>query len=369
MRTSPLRSRWAAEGATFEERDGREIAVAVGDRRAEYDAVRQAVGLTDFSFVQTYRFPEEKGVDMLDGLLAGNVSRIRFGRVLHTFLADADGHVVGDCYVANNDQEFIVMCESILPDAEVNAILDRHGMAEAGGQELTGTHVMLGLDGVRAWEVARELFGPDVLGLPYLSLEVYPFEGESVYLLRGGKTGEFGYLILAPVAVADKLYDAVRPAVDRANGRCCGADVHQDLRLEGRFFNIHAEGRRVRDPLVLGLQWMIDFEKERFHGAEAIRQRRSEGLKRKIVGIAVDAGSPEPAAGETIFEGGGAVAEVVAHCTSHVLGHPIGLAVFPVALAYSGLEFRRGAADGPPVRTISMPPIMPASLKVKLDEK
>ncbi len=368
MRTSPLRARWAAEGAVFEDQDGREIATAVADRRAEYEAVRQAVGLTDFSFVQTYRFPEEKGVDMLDALLAGNVSRIRFGRVLHTFLADADGHIVGDCYVANNDQEFIVMCESIVPDAEVNAIFARHGMAEAGGEELTGSHVLLGLDGVRAWEVAREVFGADVLGLPYLSLEAYPFAGESVYLIRGGKTGEFGYLILAPVAVADRLFETLKPAVDRAKGRCCGAAIHQDLRLEGRFFNVHAEGRRVRDPLVLGLQWMIDFEKERFHGAEAIRQRRSEGLKRKIVGIAVDAGSPEPAVGEKIFDGDKAVAEVVAHCVSHVLGHPIGLAVFPADLAYSGLVFRRGAPGGPPVRTISMPPIMPASLKVKLDE-
>jgi len=37
-------------------------------------------------------------------------------------------------------------------------------------------------------------------------------------------------------------------------------------------------------------------------------------------------------------------------------------------LAYSGLSFRLGTADGPAVKTISMPPIMPKSLTVKLDE-
>jgi hypothetical protein len=39
-----------------------------------------------------------------------------------------------------------------------------------------------------------------------------------------------------------------------------------------------------------------------------------------------------------------------------------------VAIAYSGLTFNLGASNGPVVKTISMPPIMPKSLSVKLDE-
>ncbi len=53
--------------------------------------------------------PEETGLDFLDSLLAGNVARIRFGRVLHTFLSDENGMLLADCYVANNDDEFIVI--------------------------------------------------------------------------------------------------------------------------------------------------------------------------------------------------------------------------------------------------------------------
>ena len=47
---------------------------------------------------------------------------------------------------------------------------------------------------------------------------------------------------------------------------------------------------------------------------------------------------------------------------------PLGLALFPIELAYSGLSFQLGAAGGPAITTISMPPIMPKSLGVKLDE-
>jgi aminomethyltransferase len=363
-----LKPRLAAAGASFRERHGAEVAAQVAGRAAEYSAVRDAAGLTDFSFLHKFRMPSERGLDFLDGLLAGNVPKIRFGRILHTFLADSDGLLLGDCYVANNDEELVFLCEGIAPDGELPALLQAAGAAEAGVEDLTGTHALLSLDGFKAWDVVKEIFGADVLGLPYLSIEVYPFQGASVRLIRAGKTSEFGYLLLAPESIALALFDTLQAAVAKRDGCLCGVDVHDDLRLEGRFPNIQAEGLRVRDPLVLGLQWMIDLDKEKFHGRDAIRERRAAGLRRKIVGLAAEPGSNGLVTGARVFHAGGPVGEVVADCHSYVLNRRLALAVFPVELAYSGLSFRLGAADGPLVRTISMPPIMPKSLTVKLDE-
>jgi glycine cleavage system aminomethyltransferase T len=365
---SPLKDQFASRGAVMRERYGVEVVARMADQHAEYSAVRDAVGLTDFSFARKYRIPAEQGLDFLDLLLAGNVPKIRFGRVLHTFLANDDGLLVGDCYVANNDEEFILLCESIVPDAEIDRVMQVNGAAAAGVEDLTASHVLLSLDGFKAWEIAKEIFGADVLGLPYLSIEVYPFQGQSVRLFRAGKTSEFGYLLLVPQAVAPALFDTLAQAVEKRGGRLCGVDVHDDLRLEGRFFNIHAEGLRVGDPLVLGLQWMIDFDKENFRGSEAIKRRRAQGLQKKIVGVAAERGCNQLVTGAQVFHDGRAVAEVVADCHSFVLDQQLGLAVFPMELAYSGLSFRLAAANGPTVRTISMPPIMPKSLTVKLDE-
>ena len=356
-----MRSLLAASGAVFRERYGIEVVARFADRRAEYQAVRESVGLTDFSWVRAFSLPEEKGMDFLDALLAGNVPKIRFGRVLHTLLADDDGLLLGDCLVANNDTEFLFLCENIVPDAEFDALLQRAGAAEASAQDLAASHALLSLDGFKAWEIVKKIFGPDVLGLPFLSIENYSFNGEPVRLFRAGKTSEFGYLLLAPVAVAPALFAACQSAVAQLGGGLCGVDVHDDLRLEGRFFNIHAEGRRVRDPLVLGLQWMIDFQKESFAGSTAIKRRRTEGLRHKVIGLAAEDGCTALQDGARIYHEGRAVADVVASCFSYILGQPLGLAVFPVALAYAGLAFRLGAPDGPVVRSISMPPIMPKS--------
>ncbi len=173
MRYSLLKGQFAAAGAVFRERHDAEVVARVAGRAAEYAAVREAVGLTDFSFLHKFRVPAEQGLDFLDALLAGNVPKLRFGRVLHTFLADRDGLLSGDCYVANNDEEFVFLCESIAPNAEWRGLLQAAGAAEAGAEDLTDSHALLSLDGFKAWEVAKEVFGVDVLGLPYLSVEVY----------------------------------------------------------------------------------------------------------------------------------------------------------------------------------------------------
>lgn len=368
MRTTPIRDRWAAAGAAFRERAGLEIvARAAASSEAEYRAIREAVGLTDFSFLRCYRVPEERGIDYLDGKLAGNVAKIRFGRVLHTFLAGADGLLAADVYVANNDQELLVFCESIVSDADLESLL-APGAAEAGLEDLSANHALLSIDGFKAWAVAKTLFGPDVLGLPYLSIETYPFEGSSIRLLRAGKTSEFGYLLLVPVVAAGKLFDVLRAEVQSLGGQLCGADIHDDLRLEGRFFNIHAEGMRVGDPLALGLQWMIDLEKAAFLGSETILRRRAAGLQRKIVGVWLDPGSERLAVGSRVFLESEMIGEVVAAAFSHELGRWVGLALLPTAWAYAGLHYRCGSAGGPVLQTISMPPIFPKSLGVKLDE-
>ena len=159
--------------------------------------------------------------------------------MLHTFLADETGFLIGDCYVANNDEELLLLCESIVPDAEILRMMQANAATEDGLEDWTESHVLLGLDGLRAWAVVKEIFGGDVLGLPYLSVEVYPFEGHRVHLFRAGKTGEFGYLLLAPVAIGEALlFSACMLPVESNQGRTCGFQIHQDLRREGRFFNI-----------------------------------------------------------------------------------------------------------------------------------
>jgi aminomethyltransferase len=365
MRVSPLKNKFASMGASFENRYGVEVATRVNDTAKEYNFVRDASAVTDFSYMQKFRVPEETGLDFLDGLLAGNVAKIRFGRVLHTFLTDDSGMLLADCYVANNDDEFIVLCESIADDNKIREIFTSD--TSAGVEDITEKTVVIGVDGYKAWAVIKELFGADILGLPYMSIETYQFKDQDIRLLRAGKTSEFGYLLIAPADLAETLFDTLNEQAKTQSGGVCSVSIHNDLRLEGRFFNIFAEGAKVKDPLALGLQWMIDFDKEQFTGHDAIMDRRNTGIENKIIGVKVDNGVAL-SVGSVVYCGNRKVATVQAVCFSYVLDATLGLALFDKDVAFSGLQFTIDSSDGPSLQTISMPPIMPKSLSVKLDE-
>jgi aminomethyltransferase len=368
MKASPFHDSFAKKNAVFAQRYGTSVVSKVSDSAAEYHCVRDALALTDVSYMQRFSFPEDKGLDFLDSLCAGNVAKVRFGRMLHTFIADENGHLLADCYVANNDEQFVLLAETIVDAAAFKDLLLSRGAADAGMVDLSESHALLSVDGYKAWAVVKGLFGADVLGLPYLSVERYDFQGEPLALFRAGKTSEFGYYLLAPASKAAPLFDACLAIAAENGGGLCGVEIHNDLRLEGRFFNIFAEGAAVRDPLVLGLQWMIDFGKAEFLGSKAIFAHRAATLSHKIIGICTESGAKELVKGTPIYSGSAQVSEVVASCYSYLLRVYVGLAVFPVDIAFAGLQFCLGSERGPAIHTISMPPIMPKSLTVKLDE-
>jgi len=367
MRTSPLHDALSARGAQFGERYGKEVALTVAGGVNEYRFVRDAAGVTDFSHLQVFRFPEATGVDFLDRLVPGNVAKVRFGRALHTFLPDGDGCILGDLLVANNDEEIIVICEGIAADETIREQFLRLGGAEAGMEDLTGSHAVISVDGFSAWDAMRKLAGPEVLGLPYLSIDTYTHEEVSFRAVRAGKTSEFGYLVIVEKSRATGLFEQLAAAVAPAGG-VCGVAIHDDLRLEGRFMNVFREGAAVRDPLPLGLQWMIDVEKEHFQGSEALFARREAGLRQKIIGLAIPAHVPAPRPATPLFDNGRQIGNLITVCFSPVASAWLALALLPVEIAFAGLSFRLGAGDGPVVSSISMPPIVPKSLSVRLEE-
>jgi len=368
MRELLLKNKFMENGITFRERYGINIPFSSNNIENEYNSVRNMVGLSDFSFLQKYTIPEEKGLDFLNNVFAGNVENLRFGRVLHTFMADKNGNIVSDCYIANNDEEYLILCESIIDDLQLDTILfkDNNG-ADFGLKNVTNDFVVLSIDGSNAWKCAKDIFGVSILGLPYLSIEEFQFNNVNVNVIRAGKTGEFGYYVIATNSVAEKLFDKTLEKVKQVGGSVCGLDVHNILRLDGRFFNIFSEGAVVRNPLSLGLQWMIDFENMNFIGGQSLQNQREAGISNKITGMVIAKEHNNVTPGDKICDENGEIGYIVSARHSYVLDKTVALGLLPFEMAYSGLKFYLRTNDGPEINTISMPPFTPKSLNMKLD--
>ena len=359
---SPLYNTLKNAGARFVERDGALVAASLSDLKTEYQLVRSTFGITDFSHVLKYRTEDEDALYDLDELLAGNVANIRYGRVLHTFLADKDGELKADVFVASNDEEILVFCETCCPPEEIDNLL-RNKVPSL--KNITEELALISLDGPLAYTIPADLLDRDTLGMPYLSVEDHTLDGVHIRLLRAGKTGEFGYLLAVSKNDAEAVWQRIVEEGAAHKAGICGLEVFDLLKMDGRFFNINREGREVRDPLSLGLQWMIDFDKEAFSGQEAILARREQGVTQKIIGIALAEGLTGMIQGSKVACDGEVIGTIITSGFSYTLNCEMGLALLNVEVAYSGLKF---TVDGMDSLSISLPPFMPTSLTVKLDE-
>jgi len=369
MRTLPAHDWLESKGARFEERDGNEVCTGFSDLRSEYGLIREKIAVGDLSQMQKYRSDDEEAIYFLDEVLAANVANIRYGRVLHTFLANERGEVVSDVYVASNEEEILVLCESCVPDAEVDRLLLGDGSGPL--QRMTDELAVLSVDGPQAWAVPRDLFSPDILGMPYLSVETQDIDGLELTLIRAGKTSEFGYIFVTPRSEAAVVLERLLAAGEPHGAGLCGMAAYDAARLDGRFFNIHCEGREVKDPLALGLQWMIDFEKEKFVGREPILARREQGLQHKIVGVAREMPGEALQIGDELLLDGEQAGPLITVDYSFSMDRQLGLALLRTATAFAELAFtiRRDGQDlDQSVVSVSMPPILPKSLAIKLDE-
>jgi glycine cleavage system aminomethyltransferase T len=228
---------------------------------------------------------------------------------------------------------------------------------------LSAETVALGVDGPYAWEVVAGLLGPAVLGMPYLTL----LRREDVLCLRAGKTGEYGYLVLAPRPSADELHSKLVEA-----GRLLGFELAtvglgalDVCALENWHFSIRTcrETRLARPltPIELQLQWRVAYDKD-FVGAEALRARRAEGARWRATCFTAE-GPVAP--GQAVSRAGEDVGEVLAACFSPTLGAWIGSALLARRLAHPHVALAVSSEAGPmPITTRTTPLVDNRSLHV-----
>ncbi len=357
MRELILKDIWTAAGADFGALGGAQCVANFGDVRRELNALRTTAALCDFSFSKIFEYGESDGIDFLDTRLAANILKLRYGRIIDTFLADESGRIAAEAFVANAADKVVAVCEP-LSDGAVSVL------AEPPEADKTADRVLLSVDGPLAWRVVRDVFGSDILNLSVLSVEKYDFDGADVFLMRNGRTGEFGYQFLAPASAAESLYGKISASLESVGGTLCGFDAHAIARLEGNFFNVYAEGAKIGCPLELGLQWMVDFDKESFDGFGAIFAKRNAGVERTVVGLKTSGAIPERA---EIFDGSEKVGEVAVSAESPTLSANIGLGLFSKEYAASGFDFSLSPDSPATVSTVSRPFVFAASLERGMD--
>lgn len=302
----------------------------------------------------------DEAFDVLDGLASADLY-LQSGQAREALLLDEGGDVELDLVVARQDTSFLVGASGPDP-SRLARLLERacEGRA-AEARSLAETHRVVGLHGPYAWELCAGWLGPELVAMPHLSCDR---RGE-VEVLRAGKTGEYGYEVLVPLAEEQPLREALLRLAPAYDALELDAATLALAALENGFFHASSVLPRVRCPLELQLGWRLSHDK-RFRGSEAIARRRAEGLRRRVTWASSEQALSE---GDVLLCDAEPVGEIVHALRDPVTERWLALALMPSSVAWAGHTLRLATGGGPAgdaavVHTVSPPFLRNRSLFV-----
>jgi aminomethyltransferase len=287
---------------------------------AEHRACRQDAVAFDVSHLGTVRVEGPDAYGRLQAALTNDLAKIRPGRAQYTHLLDdSDASVVDDIIVWWVDEDtFDVMPNASNTDRVVAAI---------GGEDTTAGRSVIAVQGPHARERAASVL-PSAAAVPRFGVERFTWDGVDCTAAGTGYTGEDGFEVAVPNAMAAAVWEAVTSTGIAP----AGLGARDTLRLEAALpLHGHELGPGIT-PLQAGLGWVVGWDKPEFRGRAALEAERDRGVGRRLVGLATEGRQP-PREGAQVLAEGIAVGLVTSGNFSPMLEHGIALALVATDVA------------------------------------
>jgi aminomethyltransferase len=302
-----------------------------GGTLAEHEAVRERVGIFDISHLGKISIVGTGAKAWANEIFTNDLERITAGQGQYSLLCTPDGGVIDDV---------IIYCQSvdalfIVPNAaNAGSVFEVLQSKNSGNLAIVNRHQEFAIIAVQGpmSEKVLSAIGLDI-NLTYMSFAEVTFHGSRFTLCRTGYSGERGFELIPPRAIAVELWNALSREVLRRDGKIAGLGARDTLRTEmGYPLHGHELSREI-SPLEANLSWAIGWRKQSFIGHEALRSGQAKGVDRLLRGLQLtERGIPR--AGMMVRNGvGAAVGEVTSGTFSPTL--KIGIAL---ALIESGIE-------------------------------
>lgn len=252
---------------------------------------------------------------------------VRTGQLLHSLVLDERGGVAADLYIAPEDDDYLLIADGLDEDALIDAL------GEPEVERLGHSVVMISLAGPYACELLTRVAGPQVATFGYLTRFNLPELAPGVLCLRAGTTGEYGYDLLVPRELAERVDARIRDLGAAFDLVEVGQRDIDCAALESGFFCPRHRGVLGRSPVELQLQWRLSPDRTDYRGAQGVALARANVPARRLSWVIGRFEDPAPEFGP-IVRSGVEVGELLEGFVSPMLGCFVGLALIDRPLAH-----------------------------------
>ena len=271
-------------------------------------------------------------------LVCGDIRGLKPGQLRYTLLLNDDGGMIDDLMIgrplrADRQGMLYIVVNAATKDGDF-ALFER---AAAGRASLTRADDC-GLIALQGPEAAAVLAGilPESAELGFMQFRRVEHEGQGLVISRSGYTGEDGFEILVPAAIAEAFWNRLL-ADERV--RPIGLGARDSLRLEAGLPLYGHDADETVSPIEANLGFAVSkrrLKAQDFPGAARIAAEASGELERIRVGLKVLQGAPAREGAPIANAAGHEVGIVTSGGFAPSLSAPIAMGFVPPALSAPG---------------------------------
>jgi len=329
----------------------------------EYWSLVNDVTLWDVTCQRQIEIAGPDAFPFIQILTPRDISKCEVGQCQYMMLTNQDGGIVNDGILLRVDED-----RFWLSPGDGDVLMWASGAAVNSGMDVRVFEPdvsPLQLQGPKSPHVARDLFGDWILDMKYYRLAQAELDGVPLVISRTGWSGELGFEIyLEDRHYGEQLWERIMRA-----GKPYGikpAAPNTIRSIEGGLFSYVSDITLADNPYVIGMDRFISLDQDDFIGRDALIRIKSEGVKRRLVGIEL---SGEPIEGfNENFWGVFVDDEKIGHVTrcaySPRLEKNIGWANLAVEHSDFGSEIVVEAADGRRAATVCDAPWIKPEIKI-----
>lgn len=294
----------------------------------EHQAVRTGCGLFDVSHMGRLEFTGPDALPLLEAVFTNSVATMKDGQVRYGLICREDGGMLDDVLVYKWPTGYGMVVNASNREKIVNWLNERKESHQLFRDETMETS-LVAVQGPKAVQLVSGLFADDVSGLKYYYATHTRYRDQRCMVSRTGYTGEDGFEVSVPNALAVPLWEELigRGAV------ACGLGARDTLRLEAAMPLYGHELSEQIDPISAGLGWAVKLDKGEFVGRQALAEL-PEGRPVRV-GLEL-AGKRAAREGAEVFIDGSALGAVTSGSFVPHLQKSIAMAYVPKLYAAPG---------------------------------
>ncbi len=245
---------------------------------------RTKASVFDICHMGEFLIKEDPTKSSLDKIITNPLVKMKNNICRYGFLLNPNGTIIDDLIIyRKKDDEWMIVVNASNEQRDAE-IISKGLSKNASFENISARTVKLDLQGPLAMSAMKKIAGDNIKKLKYYAFDLFDMLGGKYIISRTGYTGELGFEVYVDIS---KGIDLWRLMLKDPDVKPAGLGARDILRLEAGYPLYGDELTEETTPLDAGMERFLDFEKE-FTGRQALLAQKSAGIKRKLVGLAVD---------------------------------------------------------------------------------